>query len=341
MPELNIQSNISLKSFNTFGIDVSAKEFVEVKSIEELSILCQAFNLSDRKLLVIGGGSNLLLTKPFDGMVIKNSIKGINTINEDDNHLWVKAMSGEVWHHFVLWTIDRNLGGVENLSLIPGCVGAAPMQNIGAYGVEIKNTCVSVDAVKIETGELHKFNAADCKFGYRESIFKHEVKGQYIIVSVTFKLDKHPTFNTTYGAIQQTLEKHGVTTPTVKAISDAVIEIRSSKLPDPKVFGNAGSFFKNPEIPEAQFNQLKTQFPGIVGYPASAGHIKVAAGWMIEQCGWKGKRVGNTGSHKDQALVLINYGGATGNEIWQLALDIQQSVMEKFGVDITPEVNVF
>lgn len=337
---MKIQQNISLKSYNTFGIDVYAREFVEVNNLDELCILCAAFNLSDRKLLVLGGGSNVLLTQDFDGMVIKMNLKGITVVGDNEDYTWLKAMSGEVWHEFVLNCIDRDLSGVENLSLIPGCVGASPMQNIGAYGVEIKDTFDSLEAVEIATGELVKFTNADCKFGYRESIFKHEAKGKYIIASVVFKLNKKHKFNITYGAIQQTLEKNGVTTPTVKAISDAVISIRESKLPNPKVLGNAGSFFKNPEIPVAQFEALKAEYPTIVGYPASAGHIKVAAGWLIEQCGWKGKLVGHAGSHKDQALVLVNYGGATGNEIWQLAMDIQASVQQKFGVTINPEVNV-
>jgi UDP-N-acetylmuramate dehydrogenase len=337
---MKIQQNISLKSYNTFGIDVYAREFVEVNNLDELCILCAAFNLSDRKLLVLGGGSNVLLTQDFDGMVIKMNLKGITVVGDNEDYTWLKAMSGEVWHEFVLNCIDRDLSGVENLSLIPGCVGASPMQNIGAYGVEIKDTFDSLEAVEIATGELVKFTNTDCKFGYRESIFKHEAKGKYIIASVVFKLNKKHKFNITYGAIQQTLEKNGIITPTVKAISDAVISIRESKLPNPKVLGNAGSFFKNPEIPVAQFEALKAEHPTIVGYPASAGHIKVAAGWLIEQCGWKGKVVGHAGSHKDQALVLVNYGGATGNEIWQLAMDIQASVQQKFGVTINPEVNV-
>lgn len=337
---MNIQQHISLKPYNTFGIDVAAREFVVVNTIEELCVLCAAFNLSDRKLLILGGGSNVLLTQDFDGMVIKMNLKGIEKVGENDEHVWMKAMAGEVWHEFVLHCIAQNYGGIENLSLIPGCVGAAPMQNIGAYGVEIKDTFESLDAVEIATGEVVTFTNADCQFGYRESIFKHDAKGRYIISSVTFRLTKKPTFNVTYGAIQQTLEKNGVTDLTVKAISDAVISIRESKLPNPKVLGNAGSFFKNPEIPVAQFEDLKQQHPTIVGYPTTPGNIKVAAGWLIEQCGWKGKVVGHTGSHKDQALVLVNYGGATGHEIWQLAMDIQASVQAKFGVTINPEVNV-
>jgi UDP-N-acetylmuramate dehydrogenase len=337
---MNIQQNISLKTLNTFGIDAIAKEFVEIHSKEELQVLCSNFNLIDRNVLIIGGGSNLLLTKDIDGMVIKISMKGIHILNEDENYVWVKAMAGEVWHDFVLWTIENGYGGLENLSLIPGCVGATPMQNIGAYGVEIKNSFDQLEAITLDGGELKVFNHAECKFGYRESIFKQDMKGKYIIVSVNFKLSKSPAFNTTYGAIQDTLQQLGITQPTLKNVSDAVIAIRISKLPDPKILGNAGSFFKNPEITIAEFDTLKAKFPTIVGYHTSKGLVKIAAGWMIEQCGWKGKKVGNTGSHKDQALVLVNYGGSTGYEIWQLAMDIQKSVFEKFGVTITPEVNV-
>lgn len=340
MPPVNIQQNISLKQYNTFGIDVNAKEFVSVDTLEELQILCQAFNLNERKLLILGGGSNLLLTDHFNGMVIHVNLKGIQVMHENDEHVWIKSMAGEVWHKFVLWCVERNFAGLENLSLIPGYVGAAPMQNIGAYGVELKHTFDSLEAVEIATGEIKKFTNDECKFGYRESIFKHEAKGKCIIASVTFKLNKKPLFNTTYGAIQQTLEKMQVNELSIKAISDAVIAIRSSKLPDPKMLGNAGSFFKNPEIDVQQYEQLKANFPELVAYPAGKDKVKLAAGWLIEQCGWKGKVVGHTGSHKDQALVLVNYGNATGQEILDLAQQIQISVKEKFGVDIVPEVNV-
>jgi len=340
LPPVNIQQNISLKQYNTFGIDVNAKEFVSVDTLEELQILCQAFNLNERKLLILGGGSNLLLTDHFNGMVIHVNLKGIQVMHENDEHVWIKSMAGEVWHKFVLWCVERNFAGLENLSLIPGYVGAAPMQNIGAYGVELKHTFDSLEAVEIATGEIKKFTNDECKFGYRESIFKHEAKGKYIIASVTFKLNKKPLFNTTYGAIQQTLEKMQVNELSIKAISDAVIAIRSSKLPDPKMLGNAGSFFKNPEIDVQQYEQLKANFPELVAYPAGKDKVKLAAGWLIEQCGWKGKVVGHTGSHKDQALVLVNYGNATGQEILDLAQQIQISVKEKFGVDIVPEVNV-
>ncbi|MEI6507716.1 MAG: UDP-N-acetylmuramate dehydrogenase [Bacteroidota bacterium] len=335
-----IQQNISLKHRNTFGIDAYTKEFVEISKVEELVVLVGSFNLTERKFLVIGGGSNILITKDFDGMVIKNTIKGIEKIKEDTDFVWVKSMAGEVWHEFVLYCIGNGYAGLENLSLIPGYVGAAPMQNIGAYGAEIKDTFDALEALEIESGEIISFTNEQCKFGYRESIFKNEAKGKYIIVSVTFKLSKNPKLNISYGAIQQMLEKNGVSNPSIKDVSDAVIAIRKSKLPDPLILGNAGSFFKNPEISEEQFLKLKSQFSEIVGYPVASGNIKLAAGWLIEQCGWKGKQVGNTGAHKDQALVLVNYGGATGNEIWSLAMDIQKSVQEKFGVTINPEVNI-
>lgn len=335
-----IYQNISLKPYNTFGIDVKAEQFVEVKTVEEIQVLCTTFNLHERKTLVIGGGSNLLLTQDFDGMVIRMNLTGMDAIKEDNDHVWIKAMSGEIWNDFVQYCVQKNLGGVENLSLIPGCVGAAPMQNIGAYGVEIKDTFEELFAVEIESGKLVKFSNHECKFGYRESIFKHEAKNKYIIVSVTFKLQKNPQLNISYGAISDVLKAKGINNPGIKDVSEAVIEIRNSKLPNPKVLGNSGSFFKNPEIDEQDYNALKAQFPQIPGYPTLPGKVKVPAGWLIEQCGWKGKRVGETGAHKDQALVLVNYGNATGNEIYQMALTIQNSVQEKFGIHISPEVNI-
>jgi UDP-N-acetylmuramate dehydrogenase len=337
---VNIRYNRSLKPFNTFGIDVNAKEFVEVTTFEGLQVLLSMFDFSERNILVLGGGSNVLLTRDIGGMVIRIAIKGIELLREDDEYVWVKAAAGEVWHDFVMYCIDHNYAGVENLSLIPGCVGAAPMQNIGAYGVELKDVFHSLEALEIETAELVEFDKQQCRFGYRESVFKQEAKGKYIIVAVTFRLSKKPHLNTSYGAIRETLEKKGITNPGIRDVSEAVMEIRRSKLPDPAVIGNAGSFFKNPEIPDEQFVALKEKHPGIVGYPASPGNTKLAAGWLIEQCGWKGKRVGNTGSHKDQALVLVNFGDASGDEIQKLSSDIRQSVFDRFGIDIQPEVNI-
>lgn len=335
-----IYQNISLKPYNTFGLEAKAAQFVECNTVEEVQVLCITFNLSQREILVLGGGSNVLLTKDFEGMVVKMNLKGIAKVNETEEHIFIKANSGENWHEFVLYCVEKGYGGVENLSLIPGCIGAAPMQNIGAYGVEVKDVIEEVQAVEISTGIKTSFSNAECKFGYRESIFKNEAKGKYIITSVTYKLSKKPQLNISYGAIKDVLQEKGIATPSLKDVSDAVIAIRSSKLPDPKVLGNSGSFFKNPEIEDSIYTQLKASYPTIPGYPTASNQVKVPAGWLIEQCGWKGKRVGNTGAHKDQALVLVNYGNATGDEIFGLALEIQKSVKDKFGIHIIPEVNI-
>jgi UDP-N-acetylmuramate dehydrogenase len=337
---MRIFQNISLKPYNTFGIEANASQFVELQTLEEVQVLCQTFNLTDRKLLILGGGSNILLTKDFDGMALKINLKGIEIVKENDEEVWVQAMAGESWHSFVTHCVEKNWGGVENLSLIPGCVGAAPMQNIGAYGTEIKAVFSSLKAVEIATGEMVEFNNEACEFGYRESVFKNKYKGKYIIVSVIFKLNKKPILNVSYGAIQDVLNEKGITSPTIQDISNAVIAIRQSKLPNPAELGNAGSFFKNPEIPAEQYQRLKNEFPEIPGYPAPNNQVKVPAGWLIEQCQWKGKIVGNTGAHKNQALVLVNYGNATGNEILNLAKQIQDSVYNQFKINISPEVNL-
>jgi UDP-N-acetylmuramate dehydrogenase len=336
----HIEQNKSLKNYNTFGLDVNAAYFTSIHSIDELIAVLKDDYFSDISKMFLGGGSNVLLTKDFHGLVIHNCLKGIEVIERDADFVFVKAASGEVWHDFVLYCIENGFGGVENMSLIPGSVGASPMQNIGAYGVEMKDVFYELEALNLSTLQLEKFSHADCKFGYRESVFKNEKKNQYFISSVTFRLSLHPKVNTTYGAIQQQLQTMNVDHPTIKNVSDAVIAIRSSKLPDPAVLGNSGSFFKNPEIGASEYERLKNTFPNVVAYPTNTGY-KVAAGWLIEQCGWKGKKVGNCGSHKDQALVLVNYGNATGNEIYQLALAIQDSVFEKFQVRIIPEVNVY
>ncbi len=290
--------------------------------------------------LVVGGGSNMLLTKDYKGLVIKNQLKGIEIIKEVGDGVWVKAQAGEVWHELVMWCIDRGLAGLENLSLIPGCVGAAPMQNIGAYGVEIKDTFFELEALNFTTGELRKFNNSECQFGYRESVFKRALKDQYLITSVTFKLSKTPNFQTTYGAIQQELEKMGVNELSIKAVSQAVINIRSSKLPNPKEIGNAGSFFKNPVVSQQIADALKANYPDAPVYPVADG-CKLAAGWLIEKAGWKGLTIDHKyGVHKLQALVLVNYGGASGNEVFQLSEDILQDVKQKFGVMLEREVNI-
>lgn len=336
-----IEKNVSLKPYNTFGIEAKAAEMTKVSSIDDIEELIER-RIFEKNRLILGGGSNILLTKDFNGLVVKNELKGIELVSEDNNHVYVRSGAGEVWHNFVLWCIGNNYAGIENLSLIPGNVGASPMQNIGAYGVEIKDTFHELEAIHLETGELKKFNNKACEFGYRESVFKNIYKDQFIITSVTYKLNKKPSFNTSYGAIEQELEKMGVKDLSIKAISDAVIAIRSSKLPDPKKIGNSGSFFKNPVILNEQYEKLKTQFPNVSAYPAEPGMTKIAAGWLIEQAGWKGKTLGDGtyGVHKLQALVLVNYGGATGQQIYQLSQDIIDSVKEKFGVELHREVNI-
>ncbi|MFC5409191.1 UDP-N-acetylmuramate dehydrogenase [Larkinella bovis] len=339
---LDIQSHVSLKPYNTFGIDAKARYWVEIDSEDQLKTLFQLSEYLAVPKLILGGGSNLLFTRDFEGLVVKVSIEGIEVIREDDAHVYVRAGAGVNWHQLVMHCVHHGYAGIENLSLIPGTTGAAPMQNIGAYGVEIEQVFDHLEAVAIETGEIRVFTHAECRFGYRESVFKHEAKGKYLISSVTFRLDKHPVFHTSYGAIQETLTAMGISEDnlSIKAISDAVIRIRRSKLPNPADIGNAGSFFKNPEISKDQFETLKTAYPTLPGYPTGDLTVKVPAGWLIEQAGWKGKRIGNAGVHTRQALVLVNHGGATGSEILQLAYKVQQSVDDKFGIRLNPEVNI-
>ncbi len=335
-----ISSNISLKPYNTFGIDASAKFFTSIQSIENIKELLQSTEYKNNKHLILGGGSNMLLTQNVDAIVVKNNLKGIVIVKENEDSVFVKCAGGEVWHEFVMWCIDKNFGGLENLSLIPGCTGASPMQNIGAYGVEIKDTFYELEAIHSITGEQKTFSKSECEFGYRESVFKHQFKNQFIITSVTFQLSKKPTFHVEYGAIKQELDVMNISELSIKAISQAVINIRSSKLPNPKEIGNAGSFFKNPEVQASVYENLKINFPNIVAYPLENGNYKLAAGWLIEQSGLKGYRVGDAGVHKLQALVLVNYGGATGNEIYNLSTHVLQTVKAKFGVDLEREVNI-
>jgi len=341
---LKIQEHISLKGYNTFGINVAAKYFAEFNSVDELSELLELKKLATTSYplptFLLGGGSNILFTKDFDGLILKNNIRGIKTVHEDPHHVHVQVGAGENWHGFVQHCIKNSWAGVENLSLIPGNVGASPMQNIGAYGVEIKNVFHSLEALDLKEKKLVNFSLNDCEFGYRESIFKKKYKNEFAITSVTYRLDKIPAFNTSYGAIAQELEKMGVKQLSIKAISDAVIRIRTSKLPDPAVIGNAGSFFKNPHVPADEFNKLKERFPKIIGYVQDNGDYKLAAGWMIEYCGWKGFRRGDAGCHTWQSLVLVNYGNATGKEILDLSEEILQSVKERFGVMLEREVNI-
>ncbi|UII31802.1 UDP-N-acetylmuramate dehydrogenase [Fulvivirga ulvae] len=338
---MHIQKNVSLKSLNTFGLEANARVFVEVKSIDELQETLRSETARDNDLLVLGGGSNVLLSKDFNGLVIKNSIDGKEVVHETDDFVLVKVGAGENWHSFVLYALENDWGGIENLSLIPGTVGAAPMQNIGAYGVEIKEVFENLQAVNISSGEVEKFNKEACRFGYRESIFKNKVKGQYIITHVTLRLTKkNHQINTSYGAISETLEEIKVKKPSIQDVSRAVIKIRQSKLPDPAKIGNAGSFFKNPSVDRIQYEELKTEYPEIPGYDLPDNCVKVPAGWLIEHCGWKGVTRGNIGVHKNQALVLVNYGGGKGDELRQLAEEIRLSVIKKFGIELNAEVNI-
>lgn len=335
---MKIQENISLKPYNTFGLDKKAKFFVIIQSVSELVDVLTWAKEHDLPILILGGGSNILLTQDQDLLVIKIELKGIQPQWETDEHIWIEAASGEIWHDLVLYGIEKNWGGLENLSLIPGTVGASPMQNIGAYGVEIKDIFHSLKALNRNSFEIEEFDNLQCLFGYRESIFKHELKDQYIILSVTFKLDKNPILKLEYGAIKEVLSKKQILNPSIKSVSEAVIEIRQSKLPDPKKIGNAGSFFKNPTISTSQFERLKSEYPSIPGFINQDG-VKIPAAWLIEQCGWKGKRFGKVGVHEHQPLVLVNFGDGEGKEIQELSAQIQASVWERFGIKLIPEVN--
>ncbi len=336
---MEAQKNYSLKNHNTFGIEASAAEYISITSVEQLKEVLAAN--AKRELFILGGGSNMLLTKNIDSLVLHINLRGIEIINETEHCAVVCAQSGENWHDFVLFTIANDLGGLENMSLIPGNVGTTPIQNIGAYGTEIKDTLVSCEAMNIATQKMKTFYNDECEFGYRESIFKTKIKGQYIITSVNFKLSRGThTINTSYGDIIAELAKNNILTPRISDVSNAVIAIRQSKLPDPKDLGNSGSFFKNPIISKTEFEKVQAKFPDIRHFPISDTEVKVPAGWLIEQAGFKGKRFGNAGIHVNQALVLVNYGGATGAEILQLSQKIQQKIFEVFGIWIDAEVNI-
>ena len=336
---MQIHEGFSLVPYNTFRIDVKARYFSTFLNIDELSELTTQF--SQLTNLVLGGGSNILFTKDYDGAILKNEIKGIELQHEDADHVYVKVGAGENWHQFVLHCIHHNWAGVENLSLIPGNIGASPIQNIGAYGVELDDVFWSLEAFHLSEKKIHTFTATDCEFGYRDSVFKNRYKNEFAILSVTFQLKKKPIYHIGYGAITEELEKMRVEDLSIKAVSQAVINIRSSKLPDPQKIANAGSFFKNPEVATEKYEALKLQFPNIVAYPLAKGSVKLAAGWMIEQGGWKGYRKGDAGCHAKQALVLVNYGNATGKEIYDLSEEILQSVKNKFDVFLEREVNIF
>lgn len=337
-PMKTLENHVSLKKMNTFGLDVYAQHFLKMHSPKEFITTLEDLN-NTLPILILGGGSNILLTRDFEGLVIKNEIKGIELLEENDDHVLLKIGAGENWHEFVIHCVAHKWYGVENLSLIPGTVGAAPIQNIGAYGAELKDAFVSLRAIRLRDGKLCEFNNADCQFAYRFSIFKSTYKNQFAILDVTLKLSKIPIFNTSYFALQEALAERKNEPLSLKLISDTVIHIRESKLPDPKKIGNAGSFFKNPEIPLHQFEDLKKIFEKIPHFPADNG-VKIPAAWLIEQCGYKGKRIGDIGVHSQQALVLVNYGNGHGQAIADLASEIAQAVENKFGIPLETEVNI-
>lgn len=338
---MEIQKNISLKPFNTFGIDVVAKQFVEVTKVDDVKALVKKGVFKDNSFFILGGGSNVLFSKDYDGIVVKNSLKGIETFQGNNNEVIVKAGGGEKWEDLVYSCVDKGLGGIENLCLIPGTVGAAPIQNIGAYGVELKDVFHALEALDLETGEIKEFNKNHCRFGYRDSIFKHENKGKYIIISVSLLLEKDAEPNTSYGAIQAELERLGLADESnIRSVCDAVASIRRSKLPDPELIGNAGSFFKNPVLRTHKFEMIKTKYPDVPFYQSGADLFKIPAGWLIEQCGWKGKQKGNAAVHDKQALVIVNLGDASGKDVLDLAAEIRASVKDKFDIELEMEVNM-
>ncbi|MFO7822770.1 MAG: UDP-N-acetylmuramate dehydrogenase [Cyclobacterium sp.] len=337
---MKIQENISLSAYNTFGINKKARFLMEAESKEDILLAFRQCRLSDKPLFVLGGGSNILLLEDLDALVLKINIQGIEVVYEDDETVVMKVGAGMVWHDLVLYSLRKGLSGLENLSLIPGTVGAAPMQNIGAYGIEIKSVFDHLEAIEIATGQVRVFNGEDCRFGYRESVFKNTLKGKFIISHVAFRLHKKHQPHIDYGDIQLTLKKMGDVYPSPENISDAVVKIRQQKLPDPKALGNAGSFFKNPTIPLVEFNQLSIRYPEIPGYPMEGKMVKIPAAWLIDTAGWKGKRIGAVGVHKNQPLVLVNYGGAEGADILELSSKIQADILAKFGINLEREVNV-
>lgn len=346
---MQIKENASLKGYNSFGIDVRAKKFAVFANQEELGGLLEiaaggisgkASGESPLPVLILGGGSNILFTKDVDGLVLKNELRGIELIREDEHYVYVRVGAGENWHTFVEYALQRNWAGIENLSLIPGSVGASPMQNIGAYGVEIKEVFYELEAWSMEDNKVYSFSLNDCELRYRDSVFKRRYKGRFVILNVVYRLNKTPKFHIAYGAVREELDHMGVQELSIQAISKAVINIRRSKLPDPAVIGNAGSFFKNPVVSGEQYASLRGESPGIVGFPNPDGTVKLAAGWMIEQCGWKGYRKGDAGCHAQQALVLVNYGQASGAEIFSLSEEIADSVKKKFGIELEREVNI-
>ncbi|MFN3840308.1 MAG: UDP-N-acetylmuramate dehydrogenase [Cyclobacteriaceae bacterium] len=338
---IQIQEDVDLRPYNTFGISERTKYFVAVTSVEDFQQLILHPVYHNNPRIILGGGSNVLFTKSFGGLVIHTTLRGIETVYETDEEVWLKAAAGETWHTLVMHCVGNNYGGIENLSLIPGTVGAAPIQNIGAYGVELKETLLCVDGIDMDSGERRVFSNADCRLGYRDSIFKQELKGKIFISSITLRLTKkNHRIRIDYGTLRDVLKHMQITHPTIRSVSDAVIRIRSSKLPDPLILGNAGSFFKNPEVSSIHFHELKKFHPTMPGYETENQQVKIPAAWLIESCGWKGKRLDRVGVHEHQALVLVNYGGAKGNDILHLATQIQSSVRTKFQIDLQPEVTI-
>ena len=337
---MKIIENYPLLNLNTFGLDIKAKYFTSINTVNELIEIKKTNEFKDLELLVLGGGSNILFTKDFNGLVILNNIKGKEIIVQNHHSVFLKIGAGENWHELVMYCVDKGWGGIENLSLIPGNTGTAPMQNIGAYGVEIKETFVELEALEILSGKIVKFNNSDCEFGYRESVFKNKMKNQYIILNITLELKKNPVFNVNYGDVKTILENQNIKNPSIKDVSNAIISIRRSKLPDPKKIGNSGSFFKNPIVSLKKLKLIKNKYPKIISYKINENEFKIAAGWMIEIAGWKGKRFNNFGVHEKQALVLVNYGLANGMEIFNLSEKIILDIKDKFGITLEREVNI-
>lgn len=335
-----VKANVDLKPYNTLNIAARARYFVSIKTVPQLKKILRHPKTDGLKIMVLGGGSNVLFADDFDGLVLHMEIEGREVIKETDQNVWLKIGAGENWHETVRYCVKKKWGGIENLSLIPGTVGAAPIQNIGAYGVELQDVFEWLEAIDIEGREVRRYEKEHCEFGYRDSIFKGELKGVVIVTNVVLKLSKNPELNTSYGAIRSEIEQRGIVNPTISDISDIVIDIRNSKLPNPETLGNAGSFFKNPVVSDDVYQQIKEEYPQAPGYEMGNRQIKVPAGWLIEEAGWKGKVVGNTGTYKQQALVIVNHGGATGSEILTLAKHINKSVKEKFGIALVPEVNI-
>lgn len=335
-----IYQGYDLKDLNSFHISAKASFFMEASGVDDLREATAFAKGKSIPILVLGGGSNILFTRDFDGLAIRIRIEGFEKVSEDEEHVFIRIGAGEDWHRTVVRCVDLGYGGIENLSLIPGTAGAAPIQNIGAYGVEFKDVFDSLEAFDIETGHIKKFTLEDCKFGYRSSIFKNEYKGRFIIVNIILKLTKKPSFNISYNALQSAMRTSGIRTLSLKGISDMIIAIRQSKLPDPKLIGNAGSFFKNPVVSEGRLRKMALSFPGIAGRSDGQGNIKLSAAWLIEQCGWKGKRLGNIGVYENHALILVNYGGGQGSDIKKLSEQIQESVASRFGIHLEPEVNI-